>query len=115
MVHNIYIKCQVCGSITRVCLQVGHLCKHPIVITCGKCQTSLLETVYIGQDSLSLEYEFDNADILNGMVNADFIVECSGEFPVKKQNVETVNNIIDLSSYIRNIPKIESNSSLEKV
>lgn len=47
MVHNIYINCQVCGSVTSVRLQVGHLCRHPIVITCGKCQTSLLGTASV--------------------------------------------------------------------
>lgn len=114
MVHNSFIKCQVCGSVTRVRLQVGHLCQHPIVITCGKCQTSLSGTAYIGQEIPSLEYEFDNADLINGMPNADFIVECSGEFPVKKQHKEDADNIIDISPFIRNISRIEGNSSWEE-
>lgn len=114
MVHNSYIKCQVCGSVTRVRLQVGYLRQHPIVITCGKCRTSLLGTVYIGQENPSLHYEFDNADIINGMAAADFVVECSGEFPVKKQQVEDASNIIDLSPYIRNLSKIKGNNSFEK-
>ncbi len=113
MVHNIYIKCQVCGCVTRVRLQIGHLCQHPIVVTCGKCQTSLLGTAYIGQEDISLKYEFDNADLLNGMTNADFIVECSGEFPVKKQNSENANKM-DISPFIRNISRIEGNSSWEE-
>lgn len=83
MVYNSYIKCQVCGSVTRVRLQIGYLKQHPIVITCGKCRTSLLGTVYIGQDNPSLHYEFDNADIVNEMVDVNYVVECSGEFPVK--------------------------------
>ena len=114
MIHNSYIKCQVCGSVTRVRLQIGYLSQHPIVITCGKCHTSLLGVVYIGQDNLSLRYEFDNADIINEMVVSDFIVECSGEFPVKKQRRENVDDMIDTSPYIRNIHKIYGNDSYEK-
>lgn len=114
MVHNSYIKCQVCGSVTRVRLQVGHLNQHPIVITCGKCRTSLLGRVYIGQDEPSLRYEFDNADIVNDNGKVDFIVECSGEFPVKKQCVQDARNIIDISPYIRNISMIRDNGSFEK-
>ena len=114
MVYNSYIKCQVCGSVTRVRLQIGYLKQHPIVITCGKCRTSLLGTVYIGQDNPSLHYEFDNADIVNEMVDVNYVVECSGEFPVKKQHVKDASIIFDLSPYIRNISKIKGNSSFEK-
>ena len=41
MVFNTFIKCQVCGSITRIRLQVGWQKEHPIVVACGKCGTSL--------------------------------------------------------------------------
>ena len=47
MVHNCYIKCQVCGCITRVRLQVGWQESHPIVVTCGECRTSLFGRVKI--------------------------------------------------------------------
>ena len=56
MVHNCYIKCQVCGCITRVRLQVGWQESHPIVVTCGECRTSLFGRVKIGQDTPGLEY-----------------------------------------------------------
>lgn len=65
MVHNCYIKCQVCGCITRVRLQVGWQESHPIVVTCGECMTSLFGRVKIGQDTPGLEYHFDNADVCN--------------------------------------------------
>lgn len=41
MVFNTFIKCQVCGCITRVRLQVGWQEEHPIEVTCGKCGISL--------------------------------------------------------------------------
>ena len=50
MVFNTFIKCQVCGCITRVRLQVGGQEEHPIEVTCGKCGTSLSGKVKIGQD-----------------------------------------------------------------
>ena len=34
MVFNTFIKCQVCGCITRVRLQVGGQEEHPIEVTC---------------------------------------------------------------------------------
>ena len=83
MVNNINIKCQVCGSVTRVRLQVGYLKHHPIVVPCYKCGISLCGEVEIGQNNLSLKYNFENADIVNKS-DSDYIVECSGEFPVNK-------------------------------
>ena len=61
MVYNTFIKCQVCGSITRVRLQVGWREEHPIVVACGKCGTSLSGIVQIGQDHPELKFSFDNA------------------------------------------------------
>ena len=41
MVCNEFIRCEVCGCITRIRLQVGWLDEHPIAVTCGKCGISL--------------------------------------------------------------------------
>ena len=84
MVFNTFIKCQVCGCITRVRLQVGWQEEHPIEVACGKCGTSLSGRVKIGQDRPGLSFSFDNADEVQDE-NADYIVECSGEFPTVKQ------------------------------
>ena len=84
MVFNTFIKCQVCGCITRVRLQVGGQEEHPIEVTCGKCGTSLSGKVKIGQDCPGLNFSFDNADDAQDE-NADYVVECSGEFPTAKQ------------------------------
>lgn len=85
MVYNCFIKCQVCDRITKVRLQVGWQTEHPVVVTCGKCGTSLSGHVTIGQESLGLDFEFDNATIINEYDYEDYLVECSGEFPVVKQ------------------------------
>ena len=76
MVFNTFIKCQVCGCITRVRLQVGWQEEHPIEVTCGKCGTSLSGKVKIGQDCPGLNFSFDNADDAQDE-NADYVVECS--------------------------------------
>lgn len=84
MVYNCYIKCQVCGTVTRIRLQVGWQNQHPIVVICGECGTSLSGTAYMDQENITLDFEFSNAKIVNDILKADFIVECSGEFVTKK-------------------------------
>ena len=84
MVFNTFIKCQVCGSITRIRLQVGWQEDHLIEVACGKCGTSLSGSVKIGQEQPGLNFSFDNADEIQDE-DADYIVECSGEFPTVKQ------------------------------
>ena len=66
-------------------LQVGWQTEHPVVVTCGECGTSLLGHVTMGQESLELRFEFDNATIINEDDHEDYLVECSGEFPSLKQ------------------------------
>ena len=72
MVFNTFIKCQVCGCITRVRLQVGWQEEHPIEVACGKCGTSLSGSVKIGQDRPGLSFSFDNADEVQDE-NSDYI------------------------------------------
>ena len=86
MVYNEYIKCEVCGCITRIRLQVGWLEEHPIAVSCGKCGVSLKGTVRIGQDEPKLEFDFENAEeiIVSPTTLPDYVVECSGEFTTRK-------------------------------
>lgn len=88
MVYNCFIRCHVCGSITRVRLQVGWQEEHPIVVACRKCRISLNGKVKIGQDMPGLEFSFENAEILREDESADYVVECSGEFPTKKLSTD---------------------------
>ena len=81
MVFNTFIKCQVCGCITRVRLQVGWQEEHPIEVTCGKCGTSLSGKVKIGQDCPGLNFSFDNADDAQDE-NADY-----GETRIQRLNM----------------------------
>ena len=108
MVHNHFIKCQVCGSIIRIRLQVGFLKQHPIIVTCGKCKASLCGKVYIDQEKLGLKMEFDNADSLDfhGITEGDYFVECSGEFPVRKQGEDDFSNLFSISPFITHMAKM---------
>ena len=39
MTYNIFVKCDVCGSISDLKWQVGELSKNIFRICCGKCKT----------------------------------------------------------------------------
>lgn len=114
MVYNCFIKCQVCGSITRVRLQVGWQEQHPIVIACGKCSTSLMGKVHIGQDKPVLEFDFDNAQILSNDDRADYVVECSGEFPTIKPYDGIQSEGVDITPFIRNQMRMKGEDGYEK-
>ena len=83
MVYNCYIKCQVCGKITRIRLQLGWLDEHPIVVTCGECGTSLSGKVKIRQDHPEFSFSFDNADIVTACASKA-ISEYADDFIRKK-------------------------------
>lgn len=113
MVFNTFIRCQVCGSITRVRLQVGWQEEHPIVVTCGKCGTSLSGYVKIRQEKPGLTFSFDNADqVLDE--NADYMVECSGEFPTVKQGDAVDLEGLVITPFIRYINCMETDDSYEQ-
>ena len=84
MVHNFCIKCDVCESITRIRIQVGWQERHPIVIACGKCGISLSGMFTTDQESLQIGASFENASVELGLPDADFVLECSGEFPTQR-------------------------------
>lgn len=113
MVVNTFIKCQVCGSITRIRLQVGWQEQHPIIVTCCKCGTSLSGHVKIGQDYPKLEFSFDNADKISDAV-ADYIIECSGEFPTIKQRRASELKGMIITPFIRYMDCMKTNDSYEQ-
>lgn len=113
MVYNCFIKCQVCSSITRIRLQVGWQEEHPVVVTCGKCGTSLSGHVKIDQGMPGLEFDFDNADIINEDDNADYMVECSGEFPTIKQCEADAVESIMITPFIRTLSCMKDENSYE--
>ena len=112
MVYNCFIKCQVCGKITRIRLQVGWLKEHPIVVSCGECGVSLSGRFTAGARFGEEELCFGNADIVQS-ANADYVVECSGEFPVMKRScVKSENDSI--TPFLRAMSGIGSEERYEE-
>lgn len=58
---NYYVKCNVCGSVTRMRLQVGWLKEHPVHIYCGKCGILLEGKVVQDQENIKVGIAFKNA------------------------------------------------------
>lgn len=98
--------------VTRIRLQVGHLKEHPIVVTCGKCKTSLLGKAFFDQENPGVKLDFENADsIVNHNMDAgDYFVECSGEFPVRKQGEDGDSNLIAISPFISHMMRMGSDN-----
>ena len=83
MTNRSFLKCDVCGAVTLLRLQVGWLDEHPIRIPCGKCGILISGTVYIDQVNPNLRYEIHNATEIEEVV-PEFYVEASGELLAEK-------------------------------
>lgn len=79
-----YIKCDVCGCVTKVKVQAGWLEEHPIAIYCGKCNILIEGKVIQNPIEGTIKINFKNASqTLNNGVE-DFFLESSGEFVTLK-------------------------------
>lgn len=78
-----YLKCQVCGTVTLVRLQIGWLDRHPIHIPCGSCRISLEGTVSLDQEKPDFHVEFANAEQVQE-TDIEFYAEASSELLTKK-------------------------------
>ena len=101
MVYNHFIKCQVCGTVTRIRLQVGLLKGHPVVVACCNCGTSMNGYVDINQECPGLRCQFENADKVQDNKDSRYVVECSGEFPTIKPHADSAEGRIALSPFMR--------------
>ena len=67
----------------------------------------------IGQESLGLGFEFNNATIIDEGDHEDFLVECSGEFPVAKQcEVQNAERDV-IAPFIRVMSRMKDENSYE--
>jgi hypothetical protein len=83
MTNRSFLKCDVCGAVTLMRLQVGWLEEHPIRVPCGKCGILISGTIHIDQVNPGLRYEIHNASEIQETV-PDFYVEASGELLAEK-------------------------------
>ena len=84
MTYNIFVKCDVCGSISDLKWQVGELSKNIFRICCGKCKT-LIECE-VTTNNGSFNYEFKNAKEIDAKLDSrcDYIVPISSEILTEK-------------------------------
>jgi hypothetical protein len=80
---RLYLKCDVCGSVTLIRVQVGWLDWHPIAVPCGKCGITLSGKAYFDPHKATARYEFPNAKQIDDAI-PKFYLEVSGEFVTDK-------------------------------
>lgn len=84
MTYNIFVKCEVCGSISDLKWQVGELSKNVFRICCGRCKT-LIECEVTANNG-GFNYEFKNAKEIEAKLDSkcDYIIPISGEILTEK-------------------------------
>jgi hypothetical protein len=92
---------------------VGWLCDYALIVTCGKCGTSLSGHVNSGQEHIGLGLEFDNATILKGDGKEGYLLECSGEFPTFKQSAVENSDIFIITPFIRMMQRMKEDNSYD--
>lgn len=80
---NYFLKCDVCGAIIQVKIQVGWLEQHPIRIHCGKCGILISGEFKTNQEKITYNYKYENATFIQKCL-PDFYIESSGELLTKK-------------------------------
>jgi hypothetical protein len=106
---NYFVKCRICGKITRIRIPVGHLDEYPIRIYCGKCESILRGRFIIQQEEVKYHAEFDNCDEVFSE-NADFFSEISGELLCNK--VEDCSDKDNIYHYATRLPFMVSASAM---
>lgn len=96
-----YVKCNVCGSVTRIRLQVGWLKEHPVHIYCGRCGILLEGKVVQDQENTRVGITFKNA--VKTSEDSEFFIEVSGEFPSWKmiEDQGALSSFTVISPFIR--------------
>ena len=82
MVTNIIIACDRCGTTFRLRWQVENY-KAPVLIRCPKCNSKIRGLLQTGE-KLTLSGSFNNAHIVKGTNEADYVQEISTEFITHK-------------------------------
>jgi hypothetical protein len=84
MTNRAYLKCEVCGAVTIIRVQVGWLDWHPIIVPCGNCLILISGIARFDQQRGTTHYEFHNASETEARPKPDYYLEISGELPTDK-------------------------------
>lgn len=83
MNRNIYLKCNVCETVTQVRVQVGWIEKFPIRVPCGKCHTVINGMFKCNYEDATIEYEFDGCNEVIPQM-PDYFLEAAGDLLTEK-------------------------------
>lgn len=89
MTHNIFVKCDICDSVLDLKWQVGYLPKSKIIVSCGKCKSTIKGTLYTDNENIKIKYDIENAKEIPPTEDfkCDFIVPISGELITEKMKL----------------------------
>ena len=105
MVTNLYMKCEVCGSVINLKWQVGYIEQAPVSIVCPRCKTVLKFTLITDQENITLDMKTKNARQVDTQ-DYHYIAETSSELLTYK--ISTQSKIIPgLTPFIRMFQMLE--------
>lgn len=107
------LKCEVCGKITRIKVQMGWLEKYPINIKCNECHISIFGEFNLKSNSNESFVNLKNVTLVDGKENPDFILEVSGELLTEKIRDYTGGIDTLFSPFIKTMMMFNSNGKDE--
>lgn len=84
MTVNYYLKCPVCGSVTRMRSPAGYVEKTPVRVHCGDCETLMTGEFIANSKTLSCHFEPINCPLSTTNFDISYYGEASGEMLVHK-------------------------------
>lgn len=79
---NYFVKCDVCGTVTRVRIQAGWLESHPIRFACPECKILIKGNCELNEGEGTVKPSFDNGSFCNE--KSSYFIESSGELVTLK-------------------------------
>ena len=84
MTVNYFIKCPICGTITRMRTPAGYIYKQPVHIHCGKCNTLLSGEFICDNDNVKAYFVPVNCSAIDDTLNYEYEGQTSGELLSQK-------------------------------
>lgn len=79
MTVNYFIKCPICGVITRMRTPAGYIFKQPVHIHCGKCNTLLTGDFICDNDNVKAYFIPVNCSTIDDTFDYEYEGQTSGE------------------------------------
>lgn len=85
MTHNYFVKCPICGTITRMRTPVGYIYKTPVRFHCGECDSLLTGEFITDNEKVTVKYVPLNCEEVDPQ-DCEYFGEASGEMLCSKIN-----------------------------